>query len=223
MSLQQKASILQSHCSHSLSLKTAAKGGEGNQQTLVCSAASCPPKDTASQPWDTERPGTAHRPESRAGSPKEAEPVPQLPKEGRTEAAAQARCAPASAGEPQPPCAIPVPPEPAATPSPSPGKTQNTHGRVGLPHTHSPMRGSGALPGPGRPLRATPRAAPPAGRPALPPLAASASAASSRPAPARRFRPRRAPQAPPPPQHALPLPPGTAGAPQRWEGAAAEA
>ncbi|XP_071286007.1 uncharacterized protein [Agelaius tricolor] len=231
MSLQQKASILQSHCSHSLSLKTAAKGGEGNQQTLVCSAASCPPKDTASQPWDTERPGTAHRPESRAGSPKEAEPVPQLPKEGRTEAAAQARCAPASAGEPQPPCAIPVPPEPAATPSPSPGKTQNTHGRVGLPHTHSPAapaqcaalglcrgRGAPSAPPPAqRPPPAAPRylrSLPPPQPPPPGPRPRAASARAARPKP----RPRRSTRSPSRP--ALRAPPsGGRERRQRREGA----
>ncbi|XP_064559249.1 transcription initiation factor TFIID subunit 4-like [Zonotrichia leucophrys gambelii] len=208
MSLQQKASILQSHCSHSLSLEDAAKGGEGNQQTLACSAASCPPRTL--HPWVTERPGTARRPESRAGSPKEAEPVPQLPQEGRTKAAAQARCAPAGAGEPQPPCAIPVPPEPAANPSPSPGKTHTggrTDGRAGLPNTHSPAAPAQCAAlglSRGAPLPHPPRAAPPAGRPALPALAAS-TAASSRPA--RRFRPRRAPQAPPPARPAPRAPP----------------
>ncbi|XP_050826955.1 proline-rich protein HaeIII subfamily 1-like [Serinus canaria] len=121
---------------------------------------------------------------------------------------------------------------------PQPFPRENTHGRAGgltgVPsNTHSrhpgPVRGSGALPGLGRPPGTAPRAAPPAQRPppaaprylrSLPPppppppgpRPRAASARTARPKP----RPRRGPRPPA-------RPPGAAAAPQRREGAAAAA
>lgn len=227
--LTAKTSILQSHCSHSLrredpllTVKETRKPPSApplppHPRTLHHSPGTrIRPRERRPQHHNSPSAGPqwhrrirlesrARTGTRRAGSPNEEELLPQLQKEGRTNANAQARGGPACAGEPQTPCATPVLPgvhPPPALPPWKYGRTDAAppaqdaalglcrgRGR-GAPAQHprpaAPryLRSLSALPPPGplpHPRAASARAARPKPRP--PPLHAPPARPARRPPP----------------------------------------